>query len=133
MVVNIPLITSLDTKFYLFSIVSFSFLLSGIKVSIFSLLNLCQVRRSLIHLQAFSFCNDTSSSLLYSLSCSGLNLVDKLYFSKNYFRINLKLFVLNLLQLFRITFIVSMLIISRLMWCLMANLKFADRWNKWKK
>src|SRR6266542_6711318 len=127
MAVNIHLLPVLAQYSALFSIVSFSFLLSGTRASIFFLLYLRQVRRSLTHLRASQSCNEAPSSLLYSLSCSGLDLIDKSYFSKNCSRIDLKLFVLAFLRAFGVTFVIVMLIISRLVRALTANLKFADR------
>ncbi|PKY56609.1 hypothetical protein RhiirA4_477029 [Rhizophagus irregularis] len=73
------------------------------------------VRRSLTHLQAFQFKSNALSSSLYSLNYSGVDLADRPYFSKNCSKNDLKLLVLVLFRAFGITFVISILIISRLL------------------
>src|SRR5438045_8185339 len=86
--------------FALSSIVSFPFLLSGKRASICSLLNALLlsvrlVRARLIDLRASESGREAPSSLACLTNSSELELADKLYFFRNWSKIETKLLVLG--------------------------------------
>src|SRR6266487_1783439 len=102
--------------FALSSMVRFFFLLSGKRASIRSLLNerlllVPFARATLTHLRAIQSGSKASSSGACLLNCSGVELADKLCFSRNCSKTNTKLLALGF-QVFGVVVLVAMSILT---------------------
>src|SRR5581483_3628370 len=107
---------SLAQYFALSSMVSFPFLLSGRRASIFSLLNerllsVSLVRATLTHLRAIQSGSKASSSGACSLNCFRVESAVKLCFSRNCSKTNTKLLALGF-RVFEVDILVAMSILT---------------------